>query len=87
MRVQKRRPYATQVVSSIVIYLCGDMSAQLLFPSDSPAQKSQAASEGKPVDSAEDGELKAASSGGYDPLRTMRHLTVGVGSAIPTYNW
>ncbi|RLL96765.1 hypothetical protein CFD26_101946 [Aspergillus turcosus] len=62
------------------------MSAQLWFPSDSPAQKSRAASEGKPV-SAEDGEHKAASSGGYDPLRTLRHLTVGVGSAIPTYNW
>ncbi|KAF7128696.1 hypothetical protein CNMCM5793_003547 [Aspergillus hiratsukae] len=86
-RVQQRRPYATQVVSSIVIYLCGDLSAQLLFPSDSPAQKSQAASEEKPADSVEDGEDKAAPSGGYDPLRTMRHLTVGVGSAIPSYNW
>ncbi|GFF39212.1 protein SYM1 [Aspergillus udagawae] len=86
-RVQQRRPYATQVVSSIVIYLCGDLSAQLLFPSDSPAQTPRAASEENPADSAEDGEVKAASSGGYDPLRTMRHLTVGVGSAIPTYNW
>ncbi|EAW22475.1 Mpv17/PMP22 family protein [Aspergillus fischeri NRRL 181] len=86
-RAQQRRPYATQVVSSIVVYLCGDLSAQLLFPSDSPAQTSRAASEEKPADSAEDGEDKAASSGGYDPLRTMRHLTVGVGSAIPSYNW
>lgn len=87
MRVQKRRPYATQVVSSILIYLCGDLSAQLMFPSDSPAQESRATCEGKPVDSAEDGEDKAASSGRYDPLRTLRHLTVGVGSAIPSYNW
>jgi hypothetical protein len=86
-RVQQRRPYATQVVSSIVVYLCGDLSAQLLFPSDSPAQTSRAASEERPADSAEDGEDMAASSGGYDPLRTMRHLTVGVGSAIPSYNW
>ncbi|GIJ83647.1 hypothetical protein Asppvi_002477 [Aspergillus pseudoviridinutans] len=86
-RVQQRRPYATQVVSSIVIYLCGDLSAQLLFPSDSPAQTPRAASEENPAGSAEDGEVKAASSGGYDPLRTMRHLTVGVGSAIPSYNW
>nr|CAF32093.1 hypothetical protein AfA19D12.025 [Aspergillus fumigatus] len=74
-RVQQRRPYATQVVSSIVVYLCGDLSAQLLFPSESPAQTSRVASEEKPADSAEDGEGKAASSGGYDPLRTMRHLT------------
>lgn len=70
-----------------MVYLCGDLSAQLLFPSESPAQTSRVASEEKPADSAEDGEGKAASSGGYDPLRTMRHLTVGVGSAIPSYNW
>ncbi|GFF74345.1 uncharacterized protein C4G9.14 [Aspergillus lentulus] len=86
-RVQQRRPYATQIVSSIVVYLCGDLSAQLLFPSDSPAQTPRDASEEKSADSAGDGEDKASSSGGYDPLRTMRHLTVGVGSAIPSYNW
>lgn len=29
-RVQKRRPYATQVTTAIVIYLCGDLSAQYI---------------------------------------------------------
>lgn len=29
-RIQKRRPYATQVISAIVIYLCGDLSAQYI---------------------------------------------------------
>ncbi|KAL4815651.1 exonuclease V [Aspergillus spinulosporus] len=29
----------------------------------------------------------AEEKGGYDPWRTMRHLTVGIGSSIPSYNW
>ena len=29
-RVQKKRPYATQVTTAIVIYLCGDLSAQYI---------------------------------------------------------
>ncbi|KAL4762606.1 exonuclease V [Aspergillus foveolatus] len=28
-----------------------------------------------------------AEKGGYDPWRTMRHLTVGIGSSIPSYTW
>lgn len=28
--VQKKRPYATQVTTSIVIYLCGDLPAQII---------------------------------------------------------
>lgn len=34
-RIQQRRPYRTQLCSSVVIYLCGDLSAQLWFPSSS----------------------------------------------------
>src|SRR5699024_2785920 len=30
-RVQQRRPYTTQLCSSVVVYLCGDLSAQMLF--------------------------------------------------------
>ncbi|EAW07448.1 Mpv17/PMP22 family protein [Aspergillus clavatus NRRL 1] len=87
-RAQQRRPYTTQLISSVVIYLCGDLSAQLLFPSESPTPKSQASSETEPAP-AEDGEEQttSVSSGGYDPLRALRNLTVGVGSAIPTYKW
>jgi len=70
-RVQERRPYATQLCSSVVVYLCGDLSAQVLFPSE-------------PVKGRES---ENAEGGGYDPWRTMRHLTVGVGSSIPSYNW
>ncbi|KAL2823131.1 putative MFS multidrug transporter [Aspergillus granulosus] len=69
-RFQERRPYTTQVCSSIVIYLCGDLSAQYLFP-EQPSRAQQ----------------RSADGGSYDPWRTMRHLTVGIGSSIPSYNW
>ncbi|PYI11860.1 integral membrane protein, Mpv17/PMP22 family [Aspergillus sclerotiicarbonarius CBS 121057] len=79
-RVQDRRPYTTQVVSTIIVYLCGDLGAQLLFPPDkTPVSEGQGQGE-------KDGE-KQTGGGGYDPWRTLRHLTVGVGSAIPTYKW
>ncbi|KAL4996617.1 exonuclease V [Aspergillus recurvatus] len=35
----------------------------------------------------EDNERVIEEKGGYDPWRTMRHLTVGIGSSIPSYNW
>ncbi|KAJ5131155.1 Mpv17/PMP22, partial [Penicillium bovifimosum] len=77
-RAQERKPYTTQFWSSIVIYLFGDLSAQLLFPSEVPA----------PVKEGEvDGHEGATVSAGYDPLRTLRHLCVGAGSSIPSYNW
>lgn len=72
-RVQERRPYATQICSSVVIYLCGDLSAQMLFPTERPQTG--------------EGDADGGRTGGYDPARTTRHLTVGVGSSIPTYHW
>ncbi|KAE8355007.1 hypothetical protein BDV28DRAFT_129942 [Aspergillus coremiiformis] len=87
-RVQKRRPYATQFCSSIVVYLCGDLSAQLLFPSDNKSVKDTAGDHSESPSKAENGDNDAAvSRGGYDPWRTLRHLTVGAGSSIPSYNW
>ncbi|KAJ5834158.1 Mpv17/PMP22 [Penicillium robsamsonii] len=82
-RAQERKPYTTQFWSSIVIYLCGDLSAQMLFPSEVPAPA---------VSDSEDGDIVARGDGetvsaGYDPLRTLRHLCVGAGSSIPSYNW
>ncbi|RDW89961.1 Mpv17/PMP22 family protein [Aspergillus mulundensis] len=79
-RFQEKRPYTTQICSSIVIYLCGDLSAQFFFPPEAPAQK--VAEPGR-----EDSGEVAEEKGGYDPWRTMRHLTVGIGSSIPSYNW
>lgn len=82
-RVQERKPYTTQFWSSIVIYLCGDLSAQMLFPSEVPAP---AKSDSEDADGAAQGD-GATVSAGYDPLRTLRHLCVGAGSSIPSYKW
>lgn len=81
-RAQDRRPYLTQLCSSIVVYLCGDLSAQFLFPSE--AKKS---AEDKDGESGQDEEEEQEEAGEYDPGRTLRHLTVGIGSSIPSYNW
>ena len=56
-RAQRNRPWATQLGTSLVVYLCGDLSAQYI-----------------------DGEE-------YNPLRTLRHLTIGGLMAIPAYSW
>ncbi len=84
-RVQERKPYATQFYSSIIIYLCGDLSAQLMFPSEAPPPAKTAE---KDVKALEDEDEKETCRGcGYDPWRTVRHLIVGAGSSIPSYNW
>lgn len=80
-RAQERKPYATQIWSSIIIYLCGDLSAQILFPSEVPAP----AKEDADADGSEDNSETVPA--GYDPYRTLRHLCVGVGSSIPSYKW
>ncbi|KAL4876257.1 hypothetical protein BJY04DRAFT_200155 [Aspergillus karnatakaensis] len=84
-RYQEQRPYTTQLVSSLVIYLCGDLSAQYFFP----AEKRGVQQDG-PGKEDKDGEVETEEEeggGGYDPYRTLRHLTVGIGSSIPSYNW
>ncbi|KAJ9293742.1 hypothetical protein DTO217A2_9264 [Paecilomyces variotii] len=85
-RAQHRRPYVTQLCSSLVVYLIGDLSAQFMFPSD---DKKGATEETKSDAGASEEEQKAegGSGGGYDPLRTLRHLTVGAISSIPSYKW
>jgi hypothetical protein len=83
-RVQERKPYATQFYSSIVIYLCGDLSAQLMFPSEAPPPAKSAEKDPKAL---EEDEKEVSRGGGYDPWRTVRHLIVGAGSSIPSYNW
>jgi hypothetical protein len=82
---QARKPYTVQVWSSIIIYLCGDLSAQLLFPEKpSPKEKAQLkeTSEAQGEDDTEKSFLST-----YDPWRTARHLVVGAGSSIPSYHW
>lgn len=56
-RAQRKRPLTTQLISSLVIYFCADLSAQNMSGSD------------------------------YNPERTMRSLTIGAISSIPSYKW
>lgn len=79
-RAQDRRPYLTQVLSTLVVYLCGDLTAQLLLAGDNnEAQEAQAGEEEE--------KHAASTSTRYDPLRTIRHLSVGAVAALPVYKW
>lgn len=70
--------------STIVIYLCADLCAQLLVAGegtdivDKKEEGEQAQAQNEPAGSAWER---------YDPLRTARHLTVGAVAAIPVYRW
>ncbi|KAK2738340.1 hypothetical protein FQN57_007100 [Myotisia sp. PD_48] len=70
-RTQTRRPYWTQFISTLIIYLCGDLSAQLLVPANTGDEEQDRKSRWER----------------YDPLRTLRHLTVGGISSVPNYIW
>ncbi|KAL4795347.1 hypothetical protein BDV19DRAFT_362954 [Aspergillus venezuelensis] len=89
-RFQEKRPYTTQLCSSVVIYLCGDLSAQFFFPPEQDKEKtSKTVEDGKGnkylVEEEVEGQGTFAAT--YDPYRTLRHLVVGIGSSIPSYNW
>ena len=76
-RSQRKRPYLTQFISTLVIYFLGDMSAQAIRMSDERSKLEIARSEGR------DPEVK----GNYEPERTAKALVIGAGSSIPTYLW
>ncbi|KAJ2998040.1 hypothetical protein NUW58_g450 [Xylaria curta] len=83
-RAQRARPWATQVASALVIYLCADFGAQRMgsaggqdTTSDKPAEKGRSAEE-------DDG---AKGKRGHDWARTARSLVIGGTAAIPGYIW
>lgn len=86
-RVQERKPYATQLWSSIIVYLCGDLSAQFFFPAEVAPPSKAEQQDGKITAESKDENEKEEPRGGYDPWRTVRHLIVGAGSSIPSYKW
>ena len=81
-RAQDRRPYVTQLWCSVIIYLCGDLSAQLLF-ADEGGKKDEQGAGGKE----EEEGVEEKAQGGYDPLRTLRHLSIGMVASVPSYKW
>lgn len=78
-RAQRKRPYTTQVCTSLFIYLCSD-SVSPLKPLTGALflwfRMLTAA-------------VSAQSMGGrdYDPMRTARSLLIGSISSIPSYKW
>lgn len=85
--MQERKPYATQLYSSIVVYLCGDLSAQFFFPPEAPPPSKTEQEDTKTNPQLKNDDEKEERRSGYDPWRTVRHLIVGAGSSIPSYNW
>ncbi|PGH37103.1 hypothetical protein GX50_00086 [[Emmonsia] crescens] len=82
-RMQSRRPYWTQLWCTLFIYLCGDLSAQL-FVGDGGGKDGE---KDKGKEGANDEEETEGIMARYDPLRTVRHLTVGAVAAVPGYRW
>lgn len=84
-RAQRRRPYRTQFISSLVIYLVGDIVAQSIGPAD--AEK-EAVGQSKDVDEDEEerGWVQVWSEE-RDWARTARALFIGGAAAVPGYRW
>lgn len=77
-RVQQRKPYMTQFISSLVIYFVGDMVAQSIAE---PTPKGTALEKGE-----EKGWVQEWSDN-RDWHRTGRSLIIGGLSSIPSYRW
>lgn len=83
-RVQTRRPYLTQFISSCIIYFLGDLSAQTLqrntpqAPSEPPPP-----SGGSTISESPPQPPKPP----YDPVRALRSVAVGAIFSIPSYRW
>ncbi|KAF1843885.1 uncharacterized protein K460DRAFT_287394 [Cucurbitaria berberidis CBS 394.84] len=80
-RVQQRKPYTTQLVSSLVIYFVGDLVAQSITP-----QPVDGVGEKQEVDEDEKGWVQKWSDD-RDWARTGRALVIGGLSSIPSYKW
>ena len=70
-RMHSRRPHTVQLVSTLIIYLIGDLTAQSIAPT--PQE--------------DDGKEEAKKQSTYDPHRTLRALFIGGVAAIPGYHW
>ena len=81
-RVQQRRPYMTQLVSSLIIYFIGDCVAQSITQPEPSAQQPEPAED----DADEKGWVQKWSDE-RDWARTGRALVIGGLSAIPSYKW
>jgi protein Mpv17 len=77
-RVQQRKPYMTQLISSLVVYFVGDMVAQSIAE---PAPRDTLGEEGEEMGWVQEW------SANRDWHRTGRSLIIGGLSSIPAYRW
>lgn len=77
-RVQQRKPYMTQFISSLVIYFVGDLVAQSIAE---PVEQAQTLEEGEKLGWVQEW------SNNRDWSRTGRSLIIGGLSSIPAYKW
>ncbi|KAF2444269.1 hypothetical protein P171DRAFT_432329 [Karstenula rhodostoma CBS 690.94] len=82
-RVQRRRPYMTQFISSLVVYLVGDFVAQSI---GSPAEVERVERVEGEEEEVEKGWVQAWAEE-RDWARTGRALLIGGAAAVPGYRW
>ena len=88
-RVQQRRPYLTQFISSLVIYFAGDMVAQSITK---PVSKTEQPLQEVGVSNKDDDQDNEKGwvqqwTDDRDWARTGRALIIGGVSSIPSYRW
>lgn len=81
-RVQQRKPYLTQLVSSLVIYFVGDLVAQSITAPEGKGEELETAEH----EEEERGWVQQWSEE-RDWARTGRALAIGGISSIPSYKW
>ncbi|KAH9880014.1 hypothetical protein J1614_002039 [Plenodomus biglobosus] len=82
-RVQQRKPYMTQFISSLVIYFVGDLVAQGIAGDVVAVDETSAEEEGE----AEEKGWVQQWSDDRDWSRTGRAIVIGGLSSIPSYKW
>lgn len=82
-RVQQRKPYMTQFISSLVIYFVGDLVAQGIAGDVVAVDEPSAEEEGEPE---QKGWVQQWSDD-RDWSRTGRAIVIGGVSSIPSYKW
>ncbi|KAI1306892.1 hypothetical protein F5Y03DRAFT_131462 [Xylaria venustula] len=83
-RTQRARPWATQIASTLVVYLCADLGAQWIARADQDEVAANLKEKGR---SATDDVDTKENAKGHDWARTARSLAIGGTAAIPGYTW
>ncbi|KAI0413618.1 hypothetical protein F5X98DRAFT_281671 [Xylaria grammica] len=83
-RAQRARPWATQVASALVVYLCADLGAQWISSGGHDRISDNLGEKGNSVDENDDTKDRGRK---HDWARTARALAIGGTAAIPGYIW